>query len=274
VAKSKQRIDVAKAPVVYSIPGMERVAVRRGVAYRAVGDTTLAMDVTYPPDAAEGARLPAIVFVLGYTDARAIEMFGVKLKDMQSYVCWGQLAAASGLVAVTYETAQPASDIHGVLAYLRGHAGALGIDGERIGLWACSGNVPVALAALMREPVRCAVAYYGYMLDWPGSDIVSKDAQRIGFANPCGTDAFDALPRDIPLLIVRAERDGRRLNQTIDRFVHEARARSLPLTLVDYAEGRHAFDIVDDTERSREIIQQTLASMRSCLVKGETRGPR
>ena len=37
----------------------------------------------------------------------------------------------------------------------------------------------------------------------------------------------------------------------------------MSLDLLNYAEGQHGFDILDDTERSRSIIQQTLAFM--CL---------
>jgi dienelactone hydrolase len=243
------------------------------VPYRTSDDTTLTMDIYTPPALPDGARLPAVVFVFGYSDARAIKMVGSGLKDMGQYVCWGQLAASSGLIAVTYETAQPVSDIHAVVAHIQENAAALGIDARRIGLWACSGNVPVALAALMREPGRCAVLYYGYMLDWGKSRIVAKAAQRVGFANPCAVDAFDALPRQVPLFVVKAGRDHNRLNETIDRFVSEARSRGVPVTLVNYAEGQHAFDIVDDSERSREIVKQTLAFMRSCLVEGETLGP-
>jgi dienelactone hydrolase len=267
VAKGKRRADMAKDRLVYAVPGMEQAAVRRGVPYRTVGGTVLTLDVTYPSGWTAGARLPAVVFVSGYTDARATEMVGVKLKDAQPYICWGQLIAASGLTAVLYETSDPASDIYAVLAHLREHAADLGMDAGRIGLWACSGNVPVALAALMSRPVRCAVLYYGYMLDWPGSDIVAGDARRIGFANPCEAGAFDALPRDVPLFVARAGRDRRRLNETIDRFVSEARARDVLVTLVEHAEGRHGFDILDDTPRSREIIEGTLAFMRSHLLE-------
>jgi dienelactone hydrolase len=259
---------MGKARVVYTMPGTERVVVRRGVPYRTAGDATLTMDIYTPPGTADDTRLPAVVFVFGYPDAAIEAKIGSKLKDVGQYVCWGQLAASSGLIAITYETSQPEADIHAVLAHIREHAAALGIDACRIGLWACSGNVPVALAALMGEPVRCAVLYYGYMLDRPGSHIVAEAARRVGFANPCRADAFDALPRDVPLFVVKAGRDGKGLNETIDHFVREARSRDVPLTLVDYAEGRHAFDIVDDSERSREIVEGTLAFLQSHLLVG------
>ena len=39
------------------------------------------------------------------------------------------------------------------------------------------------------------------------------------------------------------------------------------MTLVECTEGRHAFDILDDADRSREIIEQALAFMRLHLLE-------
>lgn len=72
------------------------------------------------------------------------ERFGIKLKDSGQYVSWGQLAAASGLIAITYEATQPEKNIYSVLAYVRKNARTLQIDGDRMGIWACSRNVPAA----------------------------------------------------------------------------------------------------------------------------------
>ena len=52
------------------------------------------------------------------------------------------------------------------------------------------------------------------------------------------------------------------LNETIDRFVIKALARNLPVTLVNHAEAPHAFDLLQDSETSREVIRQILAFLR------------
>ena len=88
---------------------------------------------------------------------------GCRLKEMGSYISWAGLTTTSGLVAITYTNAEPASDAHKVLDYVA-NAAALGIDENRIGLWACSGNVPTALSLLMqgdRDYLKRAALCYG-----------------------------------------------------------------------------------------------------------------
>jgi hypothetical protein len=81
---------------------MDAVTIRRDVEYRASGDGALAMDLYYPPDAKSGARTPVVVFVAGYPDPGMQKVLGCRFKEMGSSVSWAQLAAASGLVAITY----------------------------------------------------------------------------------------------------------------------------------------------------------------------------
>ena len=64
---------------------------------------------------------------------------------------------------------------------------SLGIDGNRMGLWACSGHVPNALSLLARPErtcLKCAALCYGAMLDLDGSTVVADAAREYGFANP------------------------------------------------------------------------------------------
>jgi hypothetical protein len=75
------------------------------------------------------------------------------LKEMASYISWGQLAGASGFVAITYANVEPARDIQTLLEYLRQNSAGLGIDENRLGLWACSGNGPLALSVLMDDGI-------------------------------------------------------------------------------------------------------------------------
>ena len=44
----------------------------------------------------------------------------------------------------------------------------------------------------------------------------------------------------------------------MDRFLADALACNLPVTLVNHADAPHAFDLVHDSETSREIIMQIL----------------
>jgi hypothetical protein len=270
VSQETQRNDIIKRRVVYQIPGVDAVTMRRDVEYRATEPGVLTMDIYYPPDSKSGARIPAVVFVSGFSDLGFQKMLGCNLKDMGSYVSWGQLAAASGLVAITYTNREPAADIHVLLQYVRQNAPSLGIDENRIGVWACSGNVPMALSVLMQEDrdyLKCAVLCYGIMLDLEGSTSVAELAKTFGFVNPCAGKSVNDLTQDIPLFIVRAGQDETpHLNETIDRFLVKALICNLPITFANHPAAPHSFDVLDDSEASREIIRQILAFMRFHLL--------
>jgi hypothetical protein len=263
MSQDTQRDHISKKRVVYTMPGVDAVTVRRDEPYRVTDAGALTMDLYYPPDSKSGARRSAVIFVTGFPDAGAQRMLGCRLKDMGSYISWGQLAAASGLVAITYTNQEPAADVHAVLQHVRQNAASLNIDANRIGVWAGSGNVPTALSVLMqdaRDYLKCAVLCYGYMLDLDVSTGVADAARQWGFANPCAGKSVDDLPREVPLFIVRAGQDQMPgLNETLDRFLAKAVTRNLPITFVNHPEAPHAFDLFDDSETSREIIRRMLA---------------
>jgi acetyl esterase/lipase len=209
-------------------------------------------------------------------------MLGVKFKEMGMSISWGQLIAASGLVAIAYTNREPAGDLDALLDYVRDNAAALGIDGDRMGVWACSGNVPLALSALMqsqtpgpegpglhveRHNLRCGALLYGYMLDLDGATGVAEAAAAFRFTNPNVGKSLDDLREDLPLFIVRAGQEQfPHLNDSIDRFFAKALTLNRPITLVNHAAGPHSFDLLDDSETSRGIIRQVLDFLTSQLT--------
>jgi len=267
---------ISRKKVLYSMPGVDAVTVRRDVEYRATDAGPLTMDLYYPPDSTGGARTPAVVFVTGFSDAGAQKMFGCVLKEMGSYVSWAQLAAASGMVAVTYTNHDPAADAHTAIEHVRQNAESLGIDENRIGVFSFSGNVPTALSVLMRDAgthPKCAVLCYPYTLDLDGATHVANAARQFGFVTPCAGRTIDDLPRDVSLFIARAGQDRMPgLNEALDRFVNHALTRNLPLTVVNHPTGPHAFDLFDDSETTREIIRHVLAFLRFNLAREERTG--
>ncbi len=263
---------ISKKPVVYQTPAADAATIRQNLEYPSADGTALTMDVYSPPDAQSGARLPAVIFVSGYSDPGFQKMLGCKFKVMASYVSWGKLMAASGMVALVYENRDPAADLQAVLQHVRQNAASLGIDEHRIGVWACSGNVPLALSLLMQADnaaLKCAVLCYGLMLDLDGSTNVAQAAQMFGFVNSCVGKTVDDLPPGLPLFVARAGQDTPQLNETLDRFVAAALRRNLPLSFVNHHTGPHAFDVLDDSETSREIIRQILAFMQFHLLSKE-----
>jgi dienelactone hydrolase len=251
---------ISKKRVVYRVPGMESVDVRRDVG-------PLGMD-TYYPESRGKAALPAVIFVSGYSDPGFQAMIGCRLKEMGSYISWGELTAASGIIAITYSPTEPAADTLALILDVRSRAESLGIDKTRIGIWACSGNVPNALWVAMNEgeQLRCAVLCYGLMLDLEGGTTVAEATKAFGMANPVAGKSVSDMPKGLPLLIVRAGQDQPGLNETIDRFVSGALAANLPVTAVNLPGAPHAFDIMDDSEVSREAIRQILSFMRFHLL--------
>lgn len=215
----------------------------------------LAFDLYRP---AHAGPVPAVLFVSGLPDPGVVQLFGKPLKDWASYQGWARLLAASGLAAITYVNRTP-DDVGALVDHLRTHAGALGLDPDRLAVWACSGNVPTALALLARERFAAAALLYGYMLDLDGSTIVADAARRMYFAAP----PVALADLHAPLLIVRADRDATPgLNETIDRFVARA---GLAITLRRH-DGPHAFDLLDDTDATRAVIDEVVAFLRGALA--------
>jgi hypothetical protein len=259
-------VPIAKRPVVYRVSGQDAVIVRRDVPYR----DDLTIDLYYPPQSKPEVRTPAVIFVTGYPDPGFQKFLGCGQKEMASYISWAELAAASGLVGVTYANREPADDAEAVIAFIRQNAETLGIAETRIGVWSCSGSVPTALSMLINahsDAFRCAVLCYGLMLDLDGHTAVEDGAKQFGYRNPAAGKSVSDLPPKLPLMIVRAGRDEfPHLNETLDRFVSEALECNLPVTLINHAEAPHAFDIGHDSEMTRDVIRRVLVFMRFHLI--------
>jgi hypothetical protein len=263
---------ISRKRVVYEAPGIEAVSVRPDVVFGSRDGDALTMDVYYPPEFEDGAPLPTVVIVAGFPDPGFQRIVGCRFKEMGSSVSWARLMAASGMAAIAYTNRDPVADVHTLLRYVRENGASLGLDQNRVGIWASSGNVPLALSLLMREaqnPPKCAALCYVYMLDLGGSTGVADAAKQFGFKNPCAGKSVADLRPDIPLFLARAGADAMpRLNEALDRFVADALECDLPITLVNYASAPHAFDLFTDSETSREIVRQILEFLRFHLGYG------
>lgn len=252
--------DFTSIPLVHTIPGAADIAVERHPYATERGP--LGFDLYRPHQ--QDTPAPVVVFVSGLPDPGVVALLGKPLKDWASYVGWARMVAAAGIAGVTYLNREP-GDVVALVRHLRDHAGELGLDPARIAVWACSGNVPTALGLLARERFSCAALLYGYMLDLDGATDVADAARQYHFAVP--PVGLDDLPRDVPLLLVRAGRDVTPgLDVTLRRFAVAARARGLPVTVLDHLEAPHAFDLVDDSPATRDAIEQVLAFLRRELL--------
>ena len=266
--------------VVYEVPGMERVEVRRDIPYGGGPDDDLLLDVYLPRDLGAGERRPAVLFVHGGS-ARTRP---VRAKEHGVFQHWGRLAAAVGLVGVTFNHRRPGEDPHGhaeaagdvdrLVAYVRSSATDLCIDADRLALFAFSSAPPVGLRTALRdrpEYVRCIVVYSGIMDTWPYREEMTLSDAELSAYSPTAlisTAGASAGARAVPpMFIARAGRDEvRHLNETIDRFVAAALAANVPLTLVTHPTGPHGFSTLNDDARSREIIRDTLTFLATHLA--------
>ena len=106
-------------------------------------------------------------------------------------------------------------------------------------------GVPYSVRAAFRgQPgyIRAAAFYYGPLNDG------DESAQPNEFSALDYLAGGQSMP---PIFIARAGRDRASINETIDHFVAEAGRRGAPVTLMVHENGRHAFDLLDEDERSR-----------------------
>ena len=261
------RHPITRTGIVLRLAG-PTAQVTRDVIYRVGGAGPLTLDVYRPSGAAADVLLPAVLIVSGYRDVGVPTPLGCTFKDMEMVMTLAQAIAASGLAAVAYTTAEPARDLHHVVEFLAREGRRVGVNGARWGLWASSGNVPVALSAVIqRMPgIEAAVLSNGFMLDATGS--ATADAARtFRFADACAGHAMTDVPATVPLFVVRSGRDEfAGVNQTVDAFVTGAIAHNLPITFVNHPTAPHGFEINDDSNTSRRILEQMLDFLRWHLM--------
>ena len=269
--RQKSIRELVMTPVVYRVPGMDRVKVRTDLKYTSVDNPYLLMDVYSPPNLPKGERRPAVLFIHGGAGAES------RAKDWGIYTSWGRIVAASGIVGVTFThrlgypkplLAESASDVSAAINYVRSNADSLGIDKNRICLAAYSAGGPMLSMAMRDKPeyVRCLVAFYAF-LDIQQSDLHKQHEtpDMVRAFSPITYLASDAgkIP---PIFIARAGLDEiPTMNDSIDRFISEAISKNAAVIIANHPQGVHGFDNQTDDDRSREIIRSMIAFMKTHL---------
>jgi acetyl esterase/lipase len=249
--------------IVYSVPEMTRVKVAKNQIYKRASSEELKMDVYSLPGK---QRRPAVVFIHG---GRIPRNLLTTPKDWGAYVSLGQLVAASGFVGVTFNhrfyawesLTDSQSDVMDLMAYVRDNAESLGVEKDRIILWALSAGGIFLSQPLQQSPpyIRSIIAYY--------SELDLQNQRKAAPASVTDETLREFSPvhhlgnkdKNVPpIFIARAGLDDKELNDGIDRFVQLALSRNLTVEVVNHATGHHAFDIEDNNERSREIIKRTI----------------
>lgn len=256
--RERQFREAVSRGVVYRVSGMDKVELRNEVAYKKAGEQRLFADFYIPRPRSKEAKFPAVVFIHGGIPDNT----PVRPKEWGHFRSWGELAAASGLVGVTFNhrmgtapdarIGEAASDLADLLTLLREESEYFHIDRSKVCLASFSGGGPLLTAALRERPpyVRCLVSYYN-MLEIPETDFSPLSQLAREKAN---------IP---PMFIARAGRDEiPGINESIDRFVAAALAGNAPITLMVHPTGTHGFDTRTNDARSREIIKATIDFLR------------
>lgn len=249
--------------VAYEIAGMKDVIVKKDIPYLKTADSALKMDIYYPKMFDFKRKIPAIVFVFGYTNEGQLKTAKHQLRTWSPYTSWCRVVAASGMAAIVYETINPQSDLNTLMNYINTNADKLNIDAGSMGVYSCSANTPVALSNILNSAnnyFKCAAIYYGIFLnaDFKYLSVIDTLSKNMGFI-PSRLPESTTWKKDVPILIVHAGKDFvPNTDESLTLFLNKAVSQKVPFTLIQYATGIHGFDVYADNEEIREIIKTTL----------------
>ena len=296
-AARAQNRDPAKTPVVYSVPGMTQAVVRSGVVFDKTSATPLALDAYLPRGPRKGERRPAIVFISGAERVRHWRWFITWGQLAAAHGLVG-IVPDKRYPRGFDGTRAGSEDTEKLLAFLQTQGDTLGIDPQRICLWTFSaggrltavglqpaktsgpdassgtrqawmpalpGSGGMSQAGMPAPPgsVRCLVSFYGVLDMSSEVSSASSEAEReMLLKRYSPVQALESLVasggKSPPVFIARAGRDSAFINNGIDRFAEAALRLNVPITVINYADGDHGFDGVNDTPQSRSIIMAAL----------------
>jgi dienelactone hydrolase len=229
----------AQAPVFAVRTPASAYVLSRNVMYGSSGDHGLAMDVYRPTGNASERHPVLIMWNRG---------MGAEQRSVSFVTGWAQAAAARGVTTIIPDLrpdSEPA-DFTRVVRYAVSHGAELGVDPERVAVYAASGNVSTAFPVL-EDPatagVRAAVIYYG--------------------AAP-----IEHFRLDLPVLYVRAGLDRPPVNAAITQLASLAASQNAPVTLLNHPTGYHGFEVRNDDDASRDIIERTIDFVKRSTAPG------
>jgi acetyl esterase/lipase len=268
--------DMLRNRVVFELPDMDEKCSREERVYKKVNGLELKMAIYIPDQLSAGSMVPGIIFLHGGPFPSNIHLLPT---EWGQYISLGQLAAAFGLIGITFHHRyhrldlinESSMDVEDAVKYVRENADKFCLDRDNLCLWGISGGGPHLSDTLRRKPdyVKCIVAYYA-RLDMRGveeaEEILNKET-LYRFSPIAAVEEAESLT--IPVFVVRAGLDKPDLNRSIDRFIEIALSKNVPIDLCNHPQGRHAFDILDNTPRSKEIIRRTMEFVRLNLNVSE-----
>lgn len=250
--------------VALKLPGMDEAIVKKDIPYLNNSGLIRKLDIYYPPKFDFKSSIPAIIFISGCPDTSMVKLIGSEFRKANAYTSWCKLVAASGMAAIVYETMDPKNDLVSLAEYLNSNLEKLSIKKGSIGGFVCSGHTPNAVSYILNSPsniFNCAALYYGFSLP-KDSEFNSKIEvlfQQQGFQKPPILTDPSSWNKNVPLLIVRAGQDKVPfVNQSMQIFINTSITQNLPITIINFPDGPHGFDVYTETETAKLIISKTL----------------
>jgi len=222
--------------IVYYTNDMSRVEAVRHIPY----NKESGMDIYYPLISAGQEKQHTVILVHGKSPED-------NLKNTGFYRSWGELLAASGFTAITFDWRLP-KDITDLIAFVRNNAAEYRVDSESITVFAFSAGVDDGFRqalSLEGDYIKSVVGYYGS----PPRNILNKKEE---------------LP---PILLAIAGLDNQGFINSSLKFYEEAKSRGFYITKLEHPKGQHVFDMVNDDDTSRAIILQTVDFIKATISK-------
>ena len=205
-------------------------------------------------------RRPAVIFVHG---GPVPEDHRPRPRDSEVFLGYGALAAAAGLVGITFDHRlhsdmhypQAADDVAAVVERTR----ALDVvDADRVVLWFFSGGGGLAASWLRDAPswLRGIALTYPVLAAPPGwaGDGPRFDAVSAVSVNPT-----------LPTLLVRVGREYEFVAHTQDAFVAAARDADASLEVLDIAHASHGFEVEAYDAECRATVDRAMGWVATTL---------
>ncbi|GAA1897411.1 alpha/beta hydrolase [Asanoa iriomotensis] len=164
-----------------------------------------------------------------------------------------RLRVVDGPDGPTVDAVTSAADVASASALLRAHPS---VDGTRVAYWVFSGGGLLAADWLRERPGWLRAILLSYpLLATPAPHLPVADRLHLDprFAPiDAVAEAGAAAP---PIVLTRVGRERPLLAGFVEQFV----AAASSVEIIDLPDGQHAFDVLDDTDQSRQAIHAAVA---------------
>ncbi|MBU7018272.1 MAG: alpha/beta hydrolase [Theionarchaea archaeon] len=258
--------SVYEKSIVYKISGMDHLTVHRNLIYKSAEGVDLKLDVYIPADIPRDTKIPGVMFIHG----GPIQPSMKQPKDWGFFNSYGRLVAASGLVGVTFNhryhsvayLEESGKDIRDAISYIQDHSEFFNLDPHCLSAWIFSGAGRHLYTILenSQDFIKCVILYYPVL---SVESLIDEMRRKFSPVPYFKKDAFT----EIPIFFARAGLERPQYIRSVDVFIQKALEANICLDLANHPHGRHGFDILDDDDRSRQIIAQTIEFIKTNLIQ-------